>query len=266
MRIPLPFWLAALLLAALPHKSALAAPQILAVLSSDAGIPLTCDGRVCEADLSTFCLQRERPAPDVGTAYAPAAPGAFTLVVRDAKGGARRLPAAEHVRFSQQRGYTAVSARLPQHALAGLGAVSAAIEVGADASLVPVPRGGDPDPLTADEIAHAAGPLRAVGTRVVDSSPEAESARLVASMANALPREGYLSPEHLGTLWNDMAGDARFQALQRPGLAGAKSAYDSCVGAVTEHATFSMRGCLERRHDQLMRELNDGYWDAFAGS
>ncbi len=187
MRIRILFCFAVALAAALPHKSALAAPQILAVLASDAGIPLTCTEGVCAADLSAFCLQRDRPAPDFGTVYVPAAPGAFTLVVTDANGGERRLPAAEHVTFMEHRGFTAVSARMPEDALAGLGAVSAAIEVGADASLVPVPRAGDPDPLTADEIAHAAGPLRVLATRIVDGSPDAEAARLIASMANALP-------------------------------------------------------------------------------
>ncbi len=266
MHIRILSWLAVGLMAALAHNGALAAPQILAVLASDAGVPLTCAEGVCAADLSAFCLQRDRPAPDFGTVYAPAAPGAFTLVVTDAKGGERRLPAAEHVTFKEHRGYTAVSARLPENVLAELGAVSATIEVGADASLLPVPRSGDPDPLTADEIAHAAGPLRTLGTRVVDSSPEAESARLIAAMANALPAEDRASPERIGTLWSDVAGDGRSQAPQRPGLIGAKSAYDSCVGALANHGTFSMRSCLEQRHDQLMRELNDDYWNAFAGS
>ncbi len=123
------FWLAVGLVVAVGHQSALAAPQILAVLATGNGIPFTCTGGVCQAELSAFCLQRHRPAPGYGTAYEPAARGAFTLVVRGADGGERRLPAAGHVAFLQHRGYTAVSARLAEHVLAELDGLSASIEV-----------------------------------------------------------------------------------------------------------------------------------------
>ena len=92
-------------------------------------------------------------------------------MLRDANGGERRLPAAAHVAFLQNRGYTAVSASLPEPALARLGTVSASLEVAADATLLPVPQRGDPDPLTAEEIALTVGPLRALGTRMVDVGP-----------------------------------------------------------------------------------------------
>ncbi len=79
MRMRYISWLGAGLIAALASHGALAAPQILAVLGTDGAIPLICADGHCQADISTYCLQRDRLAPDYGTAYVPAATGSFTL-------------------------------------------------------------------------------------------------------------------------------------------------------------------------------------------
>ncbi len=260
------FWLAVgLWAAAVPHGAA-AAPQILAVLGTDYGIPLTCTNGVCEADLSTFCLQRQRRAPKTGTAYVPATPGAFTLVVKDANGGERRLPAAGLVAFSQNRSYTSITARLPANVLDSLGAVSATIEVAANASILPTPQAGDPDPLTDQEIALAIGPLRAVGARMVDDDVGADTAQVLAAMANRLPAMGRLDPGRRAALWREVADRTRLAAPEAPGLSRATADYGRCLDAMAEHRIVTLRGCLELRHDQLMRGLNVGYWDAFVGS
>lgn len=39
-----------------------------------------------------------------------------------------------------------------------------------------------------------------------------------------------------------------------------------CIDAIAEPSAFSMRSCLETRHDRLMRELNVDYWNANVGS
>ncbi|MCH8092527.1 MAG: hypothetical protein IIC57_09300, partial [Proteobacteria bacterium] len=137
MHIRLPFWLALGLFAALAPGHATAAPQILAALPSESGIPFTCAEGVCVAELSTYCLQRDRSAPQFGDAYEPSSPGAFTLVVTDASGTERRLDAADHVSFIEGRGFTVISARVAAEALTRLGAVSARIGVKANASLLP---------------------------------------------------------------------------------------------------------------------------------
>ncbi|MFQ6018208.1 MAG: hypothetical protein ACE5KF_08420 [Kiloniellaceae bacterium] len=266
MPVRVVFGFALALIVTLPQQRASAAPQILAVLATAGGIPFACGDGLCEADLSTFCLQRHRTAPDFGTAYVPAAPGDFTLVVTDANGGRHRLPAAGHVTFVERRGYTAVAARLPEEVLAGLGAVSAAIEVGANASLLPAPRNGDPDPLTSAEIALAVGPWRALGTRLVDGSPDAEAALVLATMINMLPRQGRIGAERDATLWADATGHDPSAATENPGLSRAWAEYDWCIGSIQGHRDFSLRGCLERRHDRLLRDLNDDYWNAEAGS
>ena len=266
MRTGFVFSFAAGLVLAAAHHGAWAAPQVLAALATDGGIPLTCAEGVCEADISTFCLQRDRPPPDIGAAYAPAAPGAFTLVVTDADGAERRLPAAPHVVFVERRGFTAVTARLREDVLAALGAVGARIEVGANASLLPVPRKGDPDPLTADEIARAVGPLRALGTRVVDGSADAEAARVVGRMVNALPRKGRVGPARRAALWGDVTGEEGLDATESPALSRAKAEYDWCTESIEGFRFYSLRHCLELRHDRLMRDLSVDYWNANVGS
>ena len=262
MRIRVAYCLVVGLIAALGNHGALAAPQILAVLATNGGVPFACADGLCQADISTFCLQRDRPAPEVGTAYLPAEPSVFTLVAIDANGNERRLPAAGYVTFIESRGFTAISARLGEDVLVGLGAVGARLELGANASLVPVPRQGDPDPLTAGEIAYVTGPLRNLGALVVDGSPDADSARVVATMVGLLPREGRLDAERLAALWGEATGDDGLAAADSPGPLGARAAYEGCIDAIEEQRIFSIRGCLERSHDRLMRGLSVEYWNA----
>ncbi len=266
MHIRLPFWLALALFAALAPGHAIAAPQILAALPSESGILFTCAEGICVADLSTYCLQRDRAAPEFGAAYEPSDPGAFTLVVTDASGAVRRLGAADHVSFVEGRGFTAVSARVAAEVLARLGAVSARMEIAANASLLPVAVIGDPDPLTPEEIARTVGPMRRLGARVVDSRPKAKAAGFIGALANASPRRGTVEPDRREPLWRQVTGGDRTAGAQSPGQALARSAYDGCLAAYDGHEAFSFRGCLEGRHDALLRDLSVEYWNVGAGS
>jgi hypothetical protein len=271
MRIGLPVWLALGLFAALASGPAAAAPQILAALPSESGIPFACAEGICVADLSTYCLQRDRSAPEFGAAYEPASAGAFTLVVTDASGAERRLGAADHVSFVEGRGFTAISARVAAGTLARIGAVSARMELEPNASLLPVAVIGDPDPLTPDEIARTVGPLRRLGARVVDANPKAEAAGVIGALANAAPRRGTVAPDRREPLWRQVTGGDRTGGARRggagsPGQAQARRVYDGCLAAYDGHEAFSFRGCLEGRHDALLRDLSVEYWNVGAGS
>ena len=247
------------LIAFLPLDEARAAPQILAALAGDAGVPLTCVGGRCRAEISTYCLQRHRPPPAYGEVYEPATKGAFTLVVTDGRGVERRLAAVPLVRFTELRGFTAVAATIPSSVLADLDARRARIEVGAGAALIPLARPGDPDPLSRRETARAVGPLRALGTRVVDRGKDAETVRAVSAMINRLaPRQRDVAGG-FERLWADV-GQARLDGTR----AGVE--YDRCIAAFRAMRTYGLRQCLETRHDQLMRRLNVDYWDADVGS
>lgn len=239
--------------------TAQSAPQILAVMAVWGEIPLSCADGVCQADLSTFCLQRARAMPAPGVRYRPAGSGALELVLTDAKGVTWRRPAAGLVTFVSWRGYTAVTARLPRARLAALGAVRAALTIAADVTLLPVPVAGDRTPLTAAEIAEATGPLRALGTRIVDrGGARAAAVRIVAGMVNGLPPAGRVDSARRAALWRGTAA----REAGDSGLAGAKTVYAWCLREVTRaHRIFSMRRCLERRHDALMIDLNIDYWN-----
>ena len=248
-------------------RTVLAAPQILAVLATDGAIPLSCADGVCEAELSTYCLQRHRPAPVPGTVYRPGRGDAITLVVTAANGDISRIPAAPYLTISQQRSYTAALIRLPQTALAAFAGVAVAIEVRGDASLVPVPRPGDDDPLSAAEIAHATGPLRALGGRIVDNGGAvAGAARIVARLVNVLPRNRRPGATERDAAWRAAVDGRRTGPSGGSALRRARADYDRCLGAVADHSAISLRGCLEARHDRLMRRLNDDYWKVGAGS
>lgn len=266
MRIIVSSWFLVFPFLVMPTGVALAAPQILAVLATEDGISLTCDDGLCAADLSTFCLQRARPAPNVGTEYVPAAPDQFTLVVIDASGRERRLPASRHVTFSERRGFTAASAYLPEKRLFSLGAVRARLEIGARASLVPKPVEGDRFPQSREEIRHATGAARALGARIVDASPRGAAARALGAIVNRLPREGREDASRYEELWDRAVRDG---AAGRPGRAGigrARREFDQCLRSINNGAAYRLRGCLTVRHDKIMRDLSVEYWNAGAGS
>lgn len=57
---------AAALFAFIPHQSQ-AAPQVLALLETDSPTALNCANGVCQAEFTTYCLQKERDIPDATT-------------------------------------------------------------------------------------------------------------------------------------------------------------------------------------------------------
>ena len=99
-----------------------AATQSLALLETDGATPLHCDGHVCHAEFSTFCLQQERELPRTGDPYRLASGSQLTLVLTEKSGKVRRVPAADHIRIAAARsGHTAVSITIDQAKLAAFG-------------------------------------------------------------------------------------------------------------------------------------------------
>ncbi len=239
-----------------------AAPQALALLASNGAVPLTCAGGACRTELSAFCLQQERAMPLPGTKYSAVDRDYLTLVITAADGAERRLPAPVYVEITSARMYTAVAISISEHELANLGAVSAAIEVGDGATLVPDPVVGDPLPQTVSDIKAASGPIRAAGTRIVDHGGEAaDTARVIGRLINALAPEHRASADRGAALWRDVV-EPRVHDFGSPGLARSHDMYRSCHSRVENGATFSLRGCLEAGHDALMQELNADFWTA----
>lgn len=243
--------------------TAQAAPQILAALPSSVGIPFTCLDGVCQADLSTYCLQRKRPAPNFGTVYTPAAAEDFKLVIKTGD-GVTTLAAAEHVNFVESRGFMAISAVIDEPELRKLGGTDAKLTIGEAASLLPVAEPNDLDPLTESEIAYVTKWRRAEGGKIVDSKPEAHAAQLLASVVNRLPNRGGTMPNVLDTVWEQAIGDEINNLppmIAEPVLMRARAEFELCRNGGTRHSYGGVRRCLEFRHDDMIRNLNIEYWD-----
>ncbi len=246
-----------------------AASQALALLETDGPTPLICAGGVCKAEFTTFCLQKERPLPGAGTPYDLAQGRALHLVLTGQDGEIRRIAAAQHVRIRTSRaGHAAVVIEIPTQALAQLGAREAAIAVGPDVTLAPIPVAGDEDPMTEQEKRIAAGPLRRLGTRVVDrAGGSVEEVRVLNRLVNAMPRGIDIDPGARSRLWQRAlaAGFDTAASWQRD---IAKGEYATCWrDRVVELGGMSVRECLGRRHDRLMWDHGERYWKAVdAGS
>ena len=248
---------------AAPLATASAAPQPLGLVATNGPVPLTCFAGQCAAQFTSFCLQRARSIPSPGTVFRVVG-GDFTLIAIAADGKTRRLPAAEHLTIINQRGFTSIRLAMSKRALEALGAVRAAVEVGAGVTLIPVAVAGDPDPLTDLEIAAATGPLRATGDRVVDNGgAQAEATRLTTDYINALAGHDRVGAEEGERLWRETIASS---GLEGDGVARANQAYDRCRQDVFNGFDYSLRKCFEKRHDQLLLELNRRYWQATVGS
>jgi hypothetical protein len=246
---------------------AVAAPQVLGLVASN-GVPtpLTCDGIVCSAHFSSFCLQQNRPAPGHGDRYTIAPGSELTLVVTTADGKTLRLPGREHLTVESEIGFTSVSVRLPQAKLAELGASAAAVEVGPTASLLPVATAGDPNPQAADEIALATGPMRLAASRTFEVPGRAsDAARITSLLINALPADGTESREARDELWVATLETPALATATLEGIDAAARMFESCMISVESRSTYSMRNCLELRHADLLAETNHKFWRDNAG-
>ena len=92
MRVPPLAFAGTLATAVLAAAPVAAAPQILGVVASIAPVEMSCTVDTCTAQLSAFCLQRERDVPAEHAAYRAADPGAFTLLARRADGTTIEVP------------------------------------------------------------------------------------------------------------------------------------------------------------------------------
>jgi len=247
------------------HKAG-AAPQILAALPVESGIALKCADGICAAELSTYCLQRERPAPTMGTAYVPAKPEHFTLVLAGHDGAEVRVPAGNHMRFTENRGFMSVAASIELGRMNALGAKSAKLVVWQEASLIPVPEANDPNPLTDDEIAYVTDSLRAHGKGYVDNTPKAATAQLLAKLHAALPADGPVTAKNFDGMWQGAIGDELPLAGDMPGLSGARDAFNDCIDGKATYRLSGLKRCMEFQHDDLLRNLNIDYWQNQPGS
>ncbi len=256
------------LLLTVPLPAALAAPQILALITTNGATPLTCADGVCAAEFSAFCMEPDRAGPGHKSPYRLAgtpANGDLTLVARTSTGADLRLPVGGEARFESLRGYAAVRISLPERLLAELDATALAIEVGRRVALLPVALARHHRPHTPAQIARALGSNRAIGANIVDNGGDgADAARLLNRLINALPAGDRVDAATRRSLWSRSAATAA-PALLESGGDRARRAYGACLAEVSSDGRFSLRRCLEHAHDHAMWVLNRRYWLAVGG-
>lgn len=246
--------------------TAMAAPQVLAVLSTGNGAAMECEGGVCKASLSTYCLQRDRESPFEGTVYHAANPERYTLVLDFADGAEQVVPMEEHITFISARGFKSVNAAIPRSLISDSGAVGARLIVAAEASLIPEADPDDLNPLTEADIALATGPLRNLGARVLDDRADADVARTLGTMLRAVPEwRGWpqLTTEELRIKVSEVAAQEK---ISMEGQERIQREFDGCSAVHDANKTYSVGYCLMQRHDKVLLDLNKRYWETQAGS
>jgi len=247
-------------------RGADAAPQVLAVLASETGVPFICIDGTCKAELTAFCLQEHRDPPLPGAKYRPAEAHSFTLAITTATGERIGIPATDIVDFVATRGFTSALAVLPESVVRGMKGVSASIVIDKYASLLPVPEPGDDNPLTREEVAAASGMLRRVGANVVDRNPNAVAAQFLARLSDRLMVERNYSLADYAKLFRHASERLVDRPLNSKSLIRARDAYNECIAYTGKLGFAAMSVCLAGKHDKILRDLNYDYWNSLAGS
>ncbi len=239
-----------------------AAYQIMALIASNGAVTLTCSRGECAAEFSSFCLQPDRASPRRGVQYYVIGREGVTIVGTTPDGRTLSMAPTGDLRITALRGHNAVRISVPVATLRTLGLESVAIEVGEGVSLVPEPIVGDPDPQIERDIAIATGPLRVLGSRIVDHGGDATvAARLTNDFINALPERGRVSPDVRDGLWNDLIR-ARSRPAMTPGTEEAmRRGFEHCRATSSGGSFITMRQCLGSLHDRFMGEPNTEFWD-----
>ena len=238
-------------------SDARAAYQIMGLVASAGAVPLTCSRGECAAEFSSFCLQPDRASPPRGAQYYAIGGAGITVIGTTVAGRTLTIARADDLRITAQRGHNAVRISISAATLSALGLKSIAIDVGEGVSLVPKAIAGDPKPQTDVDIALATGPLRVLGSRIVDRGGDrVDAARQTARLINALPRDGRASEATRKGIWQTVD-----LSPAEPGHALVESGFDLCYD-VTRSGLMSLRQCLGSLHDRLISKLNVEYWKA----
>ncbi len=237
--------------AAFAASPAAAAPQVLALFSTDRPVALTCEGETCRAELPALCLQPGRRAPEAGRGYRLAEGQSLALVGRSVRGGPISVALDRELAIAAARTHVAVTVSVPRALLARYGFEDAGLEVGPHIAAVPLAAADDARPQTSDEIARAAGPGRRLAAALVDRDPDRMPAvRLMNRMANA-PSSG----ESDG-LWASMVADANRRGVSSAAIGFAEFNYGLCKFKTGNRGAAPLQQCLRELSDDSMEFLN----------
>lgn len=268
MRTPTVAGLVTGLLVSILSLPAYAAPQIIALLPNDAGAPFTCSNGICQAELSSYCLQRSRPTPRRGTPYDAVALDDFELVIR-VDGEEKVIALTDELRFVAKREFMAMSAIVDQGSLrdiVGNQAGEVSLRVRPGATLLPQVAGYDPNPLTEKEIAYVSDWRRQQAETIVDKAPGARTVRTLAQFLNLLPTKGTPDNTVIARTWRNAMMDEYGSEEDNSSAVKAQAEFQYCETSGTRYSYVGLRRCIEYRHDDLIRDLNIEYWEAKPGS
>jgi len=255
-------------LVALGSGAAQAAPQALALVATNGMVGLTCGARECSAEVTSFCLDAGRFAPPQGTAYRLAGRGLIRLIATTEDGRALALDARSYLRFESARRHLAVRVSVDRAALAALGIDRIEIEIAENVALLPAPQPGDPNPITDSEAALFTGPLRQLGSLVVDGNTERmQAARVASRMINLLPPGGGVLTPRNGApgdeaLWSRATAASGADSLLPAARKRARGAFELCRFVASVGGPASLRRCLQEQHDGFVDFLNSSFWRA----
>jgi hypothetical protein len=275
MRISI-FAIAAVLgLAATP---AMAAPQVLMVVTPSDILPMNCEGGLCSSEVAAICLQPDRANPVRGKEYrviedTAQIPGAkssniedtITLVGIAADGRQISLPTSRYLRIRAERDHFAVTLSVDASVLRKFALESLSVRITGNVLLFPDAVDQDPEPQTEADMMIARTTLRAVAKRILGQRADTlGGAKVVRSAMNALPRNrGTTEGERYAA--RQIAAALRATPRARV-LAG--EAFEACrnvsdLAIVTRYdSRYSYRDCLGIMHDDLIDGVNKQYWDA----
>ncbi len=255
--ISIPF-LAALAFVVSPPVSA--ATQILGLAMTAGPVELNCAGDECSAEFSSFCLQQDRKRPGYEAPYELAANQDVKLTFTNDAGDVREVTPRGLIRIVTKRGFSAVRISLAENVLSAFGAERAAITIGKRVALLPVTTENDPDPLTADEIARATGPDRAIAAGYFDGEEGyAGVTRVLSRAINTVAPDERMSPARRQARW-DAAVETMPGGADDDAVALAGEHFQACQRWIDGKLVFGLRSCLEGRHDSMMRGLNIRFW------
>ena len=240
-----------------------AAPQILAVLSSLGPQQMQCGEANCMTTLTTYCLQQDRDVPTTGHVYGPAHADQFALIVTTTSGEKIELAVADNVEFRSMRGFTSVRVVISAQTIQTYDIASAEITAHPGASLLPAPVAGDPNPITAEEIAYATRSLRDHGEEIVDATPDAQAAALINRVAATIVPRNRATDENLEQLWHNVIdGLGPAKPAGQDAIRRARDIYDWCQSRMSYHSMSGVKSCLEFKHDDTIMRLNTDYWNS----
>ena len=247
---------------ALAAGGAAAAPQALMVAAGGGEVHMNCSGTDCRAEITTFCLQPDRPNPDFGHRYNILAMadqrGAIQLVGYRKDGGEVVLPLESSAILTAERDHSAVMLTVPAPVLREYGVTRLSVRVSEPVMLVPRAVAGDPRAQDEEDLAFLATTARQAAAYAIEEHPDQVGAtRIVRDVVNGVPADRPTTTGERQKAWTESepqreSPDARSMA---------RSAYDGCrdVNATDNVRLYGFRSCMGVMHDEIIGEVNDAY-------